>query len=101
MAGWLSSLLGYCWPVFQVTTSSRLASRTLVTGETEALEGFPLQLVALSMRATTGDGKTQTWTSEVDFRRARRASLLIVPDPYGRFRPRVSIDGKEVTSTPP
>lgn len=82
----------------QVTSSSQLASRALTPGESQAIEGFPLQPVMLEMRATLANGKTQTWSSEVDFSRARHASLLIVPDPYGRFRPRVSIDGRAAGS---
>lgn len=76
-----------------VTTNTQISSRALLLGETQALDGFPLQPIELKMRATLPGGKTQTWTSEVDFRVARHASLLVIPDPYGRFRPRVSIDG--------
>lgn len=84
----------------QVTSSLQLASRALTHGESQTIEGFPLQPVMIEMRATMANGKTQTWSSEVDFSRARHASLLVVPDPYGRFRPRVSIDGRAAGGTP-
>jgi hypothetical protein len=76
-----------------VTTNTQVTSRNLAPGETQALDGLPLKSIELKMRATLPGGQTQTWATEVDFRTARHASLLVIPDPYGRFRPRVSIDG--------
>jgi hypothetical protein len=45
---------------------------------------------------TTGkdaEGKPFEWTTEGNFEHSRRQTLLIYPDPYGRVRPRLYIDG--------
>ncbi|MEA3210330.1 MAG: hypothetical protein QOE70_3387 [Chthoniobacter sp.] len=76
-----------------VTSNAQLTSRSLTQGETQTIEGFPLKPVMLKMRAGMAAGPDQEWVAEVNFTTSRRASLLIVSDPYGRFRPRVTIDG--------
>ncbi len=79
-----------------VAATSQIKSRSLSEGETEVLDGLPLTSLELNMSATLADGKTQTWSTEVNFRSFRHASLLIIPDPYGRFRPRVTVDGNPI-----
>jgi hypothetical protein len=80
-------------------TQSRVQSKALGTGESEVLDGFNVGSVAVQMKAALPDGKTQQWSSDIDFRISKHASLLVVPDPYGRFRPRVSYDGATVAPT--
>lgn len=48
----------------------------------------------------TQAGKSIRWTNEVDFSQARKATVLIYPDPYGRIRPRVVVDDNSIESKP-
>ena len=76
-----------------VTGDASIQSRLLSCGDFQVLDGFPLRPVLLEMQAKLPNGKTQRWSAEVDFRSSKRATLLVMADPYGRFRPRVSADG--------
>ena len=83
-----------------VSAGSQSRSHDLSSGETEILEGLPLQSVTVKTNATLASGKTESWSTEVNFQTLRHATLLVVPDPYGRFRPRVTVDGM-ATPAPP
>jgi hypothetical protein len=65
------------------------------------MEGFPAQSVMLKMNAILPDGQKRDWSTEVDFRACRHATLLLALDPYGRFRPRISPDGQREFVEPP
>ncbi|MGI9086676.1 MAG: hypothetical protein ACR2HH_02880 [Chthoniobacterales bacterium] len=47
----------------------------------------------LMLDAKLPNGKQAQAQIEVDLKTTQRTTLLIIPDPYGRFRPRVSADG--------
>jgi hypothetical protein len=81
-----------------VSVGPQVKSRELSPGETEIIEGIPLQSYELKMRATLAGGKTESWSTEVNFQTLRHATLLVVPDPYGRFRPRLAVDGRAPTA---
>lgn len=52
---------------------------------------------------TTGiasDGKPFEWNTDVDLKQHRHQTLLIYPDPYGRIRPRLSVDGEGLSESP-
>jgi hypothetical protein len=83
-----------------VAATPQMKSRSLSEGETEVLDGLPLKPLEVNMSAVLADGKTQQWSTDVNFKSFRHASLLIIPDPYGRFRPRVTVDGNPVGSQP-
>jgi|ERR1700730_1500489 len=67
---------------------------TLPYGQTYAAAGLPLQRVPLTLRTRLPNGTSAESTAEADFKASKRATVLIIPDSYGRFRPRVTIDGK-------
>lgn len=77
----------------QVTAAGRLSTEPVEAGRSQTLEGLPGGIVPLTMRATMANGAVKTWNTEADFRTSRHASLLVFADPYGRIRPRVSVDG--------
>jgi hypothetical protein len=77
-----------------VTSSAELRSEVLGYGSAQTLDGFPLKSVTFNLQATLADGKRKSWSTEVDFRNARHASLIIMPDMYDRFRVRLSTDGQ-------
>jgi len=65
-----------------------------------SLRGLDRKLFQLDTTATAEDGKQSKWTTEVNFSKVRKATLLILADSYGRIRPRVVIDGQPpVTAT--
>jgi len=74
----------------------------LAFGEERVVENLPLKPIVFQMQATMPDGKTRSWASEVNFSKTRHATLFLVLDVYGRFRPRASADGQaEVDYTTP
>lgn len=77
-----------------ITVGNRISSRPLGFGETQSLEGLPLESVELKMKATDPKGQTQLWSTFFDFAAARHATLLVLGDRYGRFRPRAAVDGR-------
>ncbi len=83
-----------------IEVGSQTRTRELASSEVEVVDGLPLQVVSLKMHATFADGKTSDWSTEVDFKTIRHATLLIVSDPYGRCRPHVALDGRAVVITP-
>jgi hypothetical protein len=57
------------------------------------VRGLEREVLPLETTARATAGKESKWTNEIDFRSARKATLLIFADAYGRIRPRVVIDG--------
>jgi hypothetical protein len=82
-----------------VVAGGRQTSRPIDAGESETIEGFTLGPVEFQMVGSHLNGKLENWSTEIDFSKFPHASLVVVPDPYGRFRPRVSIDGKSPTGS--
>ena len=77
-----------------VSTGSQAAAVPLAFGETTTFSGLPLQpTTMLTMQATGLGPGTKTWKVEVDFTVGRHATMLVIPDPYGRFRPQLVLDG--------
>lgn len=46
------------------------------------------------------DGKPFEWSTETDLKLHRHQTLLIYPDPYGRIRPRLCVDGEDQVGSP-
>ena len=55
--------------------------------------GLARQTVQVDTTGMEAGGKQVNWANEIDFRAIPRATLLILPDAYGRIRPRVLVDG--------
>jgi hypothetical protein len=64
-------------------------------GQIFASEGFPLQKIPVTLRTKLPNGTPIQSVTELDFTVSKHATLVVIPDPYGRFRPRMSIDGVE------
>lgn len=77
-----------------VTSARGRAVGSLEAGDVQTIAGLPLEPVLFRMSAVLANGETREWSTEVDFRQSPRASLLLAFDPYGRFRPRTSVDGQ-------
>jgi hypothetical protein len=45
------------------------------------------------LRTKLPNGTPAESTAEADFTASKKATVLIIPDSYGRFRPRVTADG--------
>jgi len=70
-----------------------LHSRLVTPGCYLHLRGLPRAPLEVKTTADDGTGTKNEWSSEVDLREIRRATLVIVTDPYGRIRPRIIVDG--------
>lgn len=75
-----------------VTAARRYTSDPVVYGSTQSLKDLPKGVVGLSISLTTKTGPA-SWNTDADFRASPHASLIVVPDAYGRIRPRVTVDG--------
>ena len=56
---------------------------------------YPIRTVG-----TGADDKPFEWTNEADLRQRHHQTLLIYPDPYGRIRPRLIVDGENQAQPP-
>ena len=56
------------------------------------LRGLPRAVLQVDTSGEDEAGEAIHWTSEVDFGKFQRATLLVMKDPYGRIRPRVISD---------
>jgi hypothetical protein len=63
-------------------------------GESRIATDLPLGKLPLTLHSRLPNGTPAESSAEADFNASNRATLLIIPDSYGRFRPRVTIDGK-------
>lgn len=93
-------------PAAKVTVATRegATSQEVGFGETTTLENLPNRNVFLTMKATGLGPEVAVWHTDADFSTSRHATLLIVGDAYGRFRPRLSYDGQSsavADPTPP
>ena len=61
--------------------------------------GIPVNLATIpevALDTKLPDGKPAQSDLDIDFRQCSKATLLVIPDVYGRFRPRVTFDGKNL-----
>ena len=65
----------------------------LAYGQSIAVGDLPLDRLSLTIRTILPDKVAAESSAEADFKLSKRATLLIIPDEYGRFRPRVTLDG--------
>lgn len=63
-------------------------------GQSYSVNGLPLERLELILRTKLPNGVAAESGAEADFKKAKRATLLIIPDSYNRFRPRVALDGR-------
>lgn len=75
-----------------VSTATKQMTDTLNYGGSQTLTGFPNSIVPLVARAATRIG-ARTFNAEADFTAYSRTTLLLMDDPYGRFKPRLVQDG--------
>ena len=76
-----------------VASDSRALVDELPYGQTRVATGLPLARVPLTIHTRLPNGTPAESGAEVDLLHSKRATLLLIPDSYGRFSPRVAIDG--------
>ena len=73
----------------------------LTFGDLTTMEHLPLHAV-VNMRAEGVGPAPKTWNVEADFASGgHHATMLVLADPYGRFRPRLVFDGATRKPLPP
>jgi len=77
-----------------VSFESRNIVEALPYGKTQTVGSLPLLRVPLTLHTRLPNGKPAESGAEADLRASKRATLLIIPDSYGRFCVRVALDGK-------
>lgn len=84
-----------CYPGITITVSagSQRLIDSLGEGRSFVARDLPAQILQLSIETKLPNGRPASSLAEADFKVNKRATLLIIPDSYGRFRPRVTIDG--------
>ena len=70
-------------------------------GDAATLEKLPATQAVVNVQATLASGPPKSWSIPVDYSSIHHATLLIAADPYGRFRPRLSVDGFAAIEPPP
>lgn len=76
-----------------VSSDTQKIVDALPYGQSHAATGFPLSRVPLTLHTRLPNGTPAESGAEADFHASKHATLLVIPDTYGRFRPRVAIDG--------
>lgn len=76
-----------------ISTELQTIVNAIAYGQAFTATGFPLKRLPLTLRTKLPNGTPAESTAEADFTASKRATLLVIPDSYGRFRPRVTIDG--------
>jgi hypothetical protein len=79
--------------IVSVAAETKAIAEPVLYGQATAASGFPLKRVPLTLRTKLPNGTPAESTAEADFTASKKATVLIIPDSYGRFRPRVTADG--------
>jgi hypothetical protein len=77
-----------------VSSGAQKIVDALPYGQSYVATGLPSGRLPLNLHTRLPNGTPADSEAEADFNASHRATLLIIPDSYGRFRPRVTIDGK-------
>ncbi|MGH7938976.1 MAG: hypothetical protein ACREFG_10750 [Chthoniobacterales bacterium] len=75
--------------------ASKIVS-ALAYGQSAIVPNLPLERLSLTIHTLLPKNVRAESGAEADFKLAKRATLLIIPDAYGRFRPRVALDGRNL-----
>src|ERR1700730_6864911 len=78
-----------------VSTGAKPIVSNLVYGQSITVS-LPFDRTTLVVHTKLPDGKEAQAGADLDFKASSRATLLVIPDSYGRFRARVTFDGKNV-----
>jgi len=79
-----------------VSADSKSIVSALQSGQSYQATGFPFARTTVTVQTKLLDGKPAQSDLDIDFRQSPKATLLVIPDVYGRFRPRVTFDGKNL-----
>ncbi|MBA3350972.1 MAG: hypothetical protein H0U23_00855 [Blastocatellia bacterium] len=79
-----------------VSAGAKRLNPALPYGQSFEASGLPLSSTSLSFAAALADGKKAEAGVDIDLKENKRATVLIIPDSYGRFRARVTFDGKDL-----
>lgn len=79
-----------------VSTATMAISDALAYGESHTATGLPLDRVSMRLNVRLAEGAPIQSRVEPDLKGVTRATLLIIPDSYGRFAPIVTFDGKNL-----
>ena len=63
-------------------------------GETATLDSVPAGVSTLTVQAIIPGQSPKSWSMPLELSQSQRDTLLIFPDPYGRFRPRLAVDAQ-------
>jgi hypothetical protein len=78
----------------QITAGPALSVRLASAESFLHVRGLPRNRIQVETSGADTSGETIQWSNEIDFSQILRATIVICPDPYGRLRPRVLVDGQ-------
>ena len=79
-----------------VSSGAGVLASALPYGQSYTATALPLTRSVLTMSGHLPTGTPVQASVEIDFAPSKRATVLIIPDSYGRFRPRITVDGKDI-----
>ncbi len=77
-----------------VSQAEKTVASNIAYGQSVAASGFPFRDVEFTVTSLLPNGRPVSSGAEADFRQGKRATILVIPDTYGRFRPRTTLDGR-------
>ncbi len=78
-----------------ISLGTRKLVHVLAYGASYEISDLPLGRTSLGFQTELPNGSPVQGAVDVDFRESKRVTVLLIPDSYGRFRPRVTLDGKD------
>ncbi len=82
----------------RIQAGDQLSARMRAAASFLNIRGLDRQRCQIDTITRDAEGKESRWSTEVNFASARKATLLIHADPYGRIRPRIALDGQPAPS---
>lgn len=83
----------FCVGTRALVTVGATPAKPLNYGEASVFDGLASDRIPVTIQATLPNGTTRTMNTGTDFTKNHHATLLLVNDAYGRFRPAFSYDG--------
>lgn len=78
-----------------VTSGAKTLTNALAYGQSFEATDLPPARTPIFLQGKLPSGVPVQANVDVDFKESKRVTVLIIPDSYGRFRPRVTLAGKD------
>ncbi len=79
-----------------VAAGNQMLASSINYGNSSAVEGLAASKMTVTIQAKLPNGTPAQSIVDLDFTASKHVTLLVIPDSYGRFRPRIVADGRNL-----